>query len=523
MNSHGSEGPLNLNSSPPPELTTSGHPVGRMGRTHPSYHHQGSHNNSSTHSSSEPIYNSRLAASLPVESRFGAATTRFTSDVVTFLARIGNRLPDRWQPYFWPGIWFGFVVLVIVIFAVFHSNIYAALEGVATFIKNLGPLGPFMLMAAMFVVSFPPLIGYSSIVTMSGEKGNMLRVFSDHGTKSQGLSLAFTAVEDGSKPKQEILSTGTKASKALSGQLRNEVSRLMFMSFCFFLVGIEKLLLMIRLAPYPYNILNLALSLTHIPISTFAAATALSLLKLSLHVYIGSTLSTLTSTPPPNDGGEPAPDPNAGSKPLRIFVLVTGIIVGVIVGGYVGLLAKREIDQNEYARLERLRRKRTRRRRNRDRGGSDAFGGGTDAFGGESRENEEHIPSVDLTNQWTGGGNGSSDYVGANFLNDEEEDENEHQTLFQQNRVNPWDRDNNYDNEDNESDDGSGSDSEDSVLFDEDDEFEDDEEVDLERGTGLPTEFGLDSQNPFASDRHGLLFGGRDDEDSQGVDISDRR
>ncbi|KAG0086010.1 hypothetical protein BGZ93_000343 [Podila epicladia] len=399
-------GPLNLNSSPSPEPASFGRTTG-PGRLH----------SGSTSSGSSSIYNTRLAASIPVESRFGSATSRLTSDMVAFLSRIGDRLPERWRPYFWPGLWFGFVALVIGLLAGFHSKIFAALESIATIIKNLGSLGPPVIMTALFIASFPPMVGYSSIVTMS--------------------------------------------------------------------------------APYPYNVLNLTLSLTHIPIATFAAATALSLLKLSLHVYIGSTLSTLT-TPPPSDSGN-TPDPNAGSKPLRIFVLVAGIILGVIVGAYVGLLAKREIDQSESDRLERLRRRRARQRRN-------------EAFGSldvrdDHEDSGDYVPSVDLTNQRSG-----SDYVGGNYLDEDEDDE--YQTLFRQS-ANPWDRDNEHHEEDDDED-GTLSDSEDSVLFDEDDEFDDD--PDLERGA---EEAGIElSQSGFGSVTHDFFV---DNEEEHGVDISDRR
>lgn len=184
-----SVGPLNLSSSPPPEPPSFGRPTG-SGRTH---------SGSSLSGSTSSIYSTRLAASIPVESRFGSATSRFTSDLVAFLNRIGDRLPARWRPYFWPGLWFGFVALVIGLLVGFHSKIFAALESIATFIKNLGPLyvgntmyllfcmssygenvlnclcpffshdrGPPVIMTALFIASFPPMVGYSSIVTMSG-------------------------------------------------------------------------------------------------------------------------------------------------------------------------------------------------------------------------------------------------------------------------------------------------------------------------------------------------------------------
>ncbi|KAF9306566.1 hypothetical protein BGZ74_005144 [Mortierella antarctica] len=467
-----SVGPLNLSSSPPPEPASFGRPTG-PGRTH----------SGSILSGSSSIYNTRLAASIPVESRFGSATSRFTSDLIAFLNQIGDRLPERWRPYFWPGLWFGFVALVIGLLAGFHSKIFAALESIATFIKNLGPLGPPVIMTALFIASFPPMVGYSSIVTMSGYVyGFSFGFFIAYTSAFVGAMVCFFCCRRWFKAQARNLINKNQSLKSVVRTVEKRGFKLLFL---------------IRLAPYPYNVLNLALSLTHIPIATFAAATALSLLKLSLHVYIGSTLSTLT-TPPPTDGGN-TPDPNAGSKPLRIFVLVAGIILGVIVGAYVGLLAKREIDQSENARLERLRRRRARHRRN-------------EAFGSldvrdDHEDSGDYVPSVDLTNQRPG-----SDYVGGNYLDEDEDDE--YQTLFQQSS-NPWDRDNAY-HEDDDDDDGPLSDSEDSVLFDEDDEFDDD--PDLERGAGGA---GIElSQSGFGSGTHNFFD---DNEQEHGVDISDRR
>ncbi|CAG8829880.1 22168_t:CDS:2, partial [Gigaspora margarita] len=48
-------------------------------------------------------------------------------------------------------------------------------------------------------------------------------------------------------------------------------------------------------APYPYNILNMLLSATHLSLSTFTAATALSLFKLMIHVWIGSKMSSFSA------------------------------------------------------------------------------------------------------------------------------------------------------------------------------------------------------------------------------------
>jgi cbb3-type cytochrome oxidase subunit 3 len=50
--------------------------------------------------------------------------------------------------------------------------------------------------------------------------------------------------------------------------------------------------LLIRLSPYPFNLLNVLFAATDIKLSHFAAGTALSLSKIALHVYIGANLTS---------------------------------------------------------------------------------------------------------------------------------------------------------------------------------------------------------------------------------------
>lgn len=50
--------------------------------------------------------------------------------------------------------------------------------------------------------------------------------------------------------------------------------------------------MLIRFSPYPFNLLNVLFAATNIKLSHFAAGTAISLLKIALHVYIGANLTS---------------------------------------------------------------------------------------------------------------------------------------------------------------------------------------------------------------------------------------
>ncbi|KAG0354624.1 hypothetical protein BGZ54_001557, partial [Gamsiella multidivaricata] len=166
--------------------------------------------------------------------------------------------------------------------------------------------------------------------------------------------------------------------------------------------------------------MNALLSATHIPLHTFALATAISLIKLTLHVYIGSTLSSLTGDDDPDE-------PNKGhGKKVKVFVMIVGIILGIGVGAYVWMVAKREIAITEAARMERRRRRRQGGLRRMLDG--HASRSGRNADGAELPE-QSHIPEMDLT------GRGSHELVvsgndGSPGYHDEEDDGHEDQSLF---------------------------------------------------------------------------------------------
>lgn len=423
------------------------------------------------------------------------------------------------QPYFWLGLWFGSAVLIIGLVVGFHSKIFSVLQALADFIKGLGPLGPLMIMFCLFATSFPPVVGYSSIVTMSGYVYGF--VF--------GFVIAFTGAMAGSIVcfyfcrrwfKAQVRKLMSK-NKSLKGVVRTVEKR-----------GF-RLLVLIRLAPYPFNVMNAILSATHIPLSTYIVATAISLIKLTLHVYIGSTLSTLTGGD--GDDTDPEKDPNNHGKRVKILMMVMGIILGIGVGAYVWAVAKREIAITEAARMER----RQRRSRGGRRGGRGLSANDADGNGGSGIElNNQHggfVPNVDLTNRDSvdgffsgtasgrreeghdlsdanyfvgGGGNGSSQY------HDYEDDgDHEGNSLFgtggrsqQQRQQQQGDRRNVGAAGASAGHTDYSTDSDESDYFD-DSEDEEDEEGDLERGYGL----GLDLNGDDRTGGRGGSDGYRED------------
>ncbi|KAI1316045.1 hypothetical protein EDD11_010509 [Mortierella claussenii] len=338
-------------------------------------------------------------------------------------------------------------VTVIGLVVGYHSKIFGALEALADFIRGLGPFrGPLAIMLCLFATSFPPIIGYSSIVTMSGYVYGFLFgfVIAFSGALAGGI-VCFFFCRKWFKPQVRKLMAKNKSLKSVVRTVEKRGFRL---------------LVLIRLAPYPYNIMNALLSATHIPLLTFALATGLSLLKLTLHVYIGSTLSSLTegddddNTKNP-DGTPKDPDVDHGSKRLKFVFMILGIIFGIGIGAYVWWVARQEVAITEAARIQRRRKRRQQSLRH-ALDEADAAAASTGNFGREHRlgrggggevdgielneqgRGSSYIPGLDLTSRDVlehpsnlVGGWRSGDHSGtAGYADDEDEDGQEDQSLF---------------------------------------------------------------------------------------------
>ncbi|KAG0328790.1 hypothetical protein BGZ99_004454 [Dissophora globulifera] len=279
---------------------------------------------------------------------------------VSIALGIQASLPASVRPWFWVGLSLVFFAISLGIFAGFHTKFFELLEAMASFIKSLGRAGPPIIMLGLFLTAFPPVVGYSSLVTMSGYVYGF----------GFGMFIAYTSALLGSVACfylcRRWFKVQVRALMAKKQSMRSVVKAVEKRGF--------KLMLLIRLAPYPFNVTNALLSATHVPLSTFTIATAISLTKLALHVYVGSTLSSLAVLPPPpivdDDGNTtvplpPAADPNSHARSIKIVVMVFSMILGIVVGAYVWIEAKREIEASEGIRIERRRKRRESMRQNR--------------------------------------------------------------------------------------------------------------------------------------------------------------
>ena len=111
-----------------------------------------------------------------------------------------------------------------------------------------------------------------------------------------------------------------------------------------------KLLFMVRLAPYPYNVMNALLAASPtLTLKTYTLCTALSLFKVIIHTTIGASIHSFAGYhlhKTPSSGDPPAGDKSEddeGALLSRISAVV-GIVLCVAIIVYLSWVARRAVD-----------------------------------------------------------------------------------------------------------------------------------------------------------------------------------
>ncbi|RIB11696.1 snare associated Golgi protein [Gigaspora rosea] len=199
-----------------------------------------------------------------------------------------------------------------------------------------------MLYCIIFLTTFPLVFGYSTLITLSG----FIYGF------GFGFLISYVAALTGA------VTVFCLSRKWFKKPVRKWLNRNKSMSAVVRAVEKKgfKLLFLIRIAPYPYNILNMLLSATHLSLSTFTAATALSLFKLMIHVWIGSKMSSFSaftshvgiiSSEIDNSIKPSLSKNNHFTKSFNFIVMLCSIAIGICIIIYVWILAKKAIKEVE--------------------------------------------------------------------------------------------------------------------------------------------------------------------------------
>lgn len=259
-------------------------------------------------------------------------------------------------------IWLGVSVSSTVIVLIFHTQVFRALDQLSRTLQSLGLMGRMVLGSLIFLTTFPPLPLYSTLIVLCGFSFGLW----------QGFVISYIAALSGAIVvyllSKSLLRGWMTNLLEKSGGLKKVVR------------AIEKrpkLLFLIRLAPYPYNLMNTLLaSSPTLTFKTYVTCTALALPKLLVHCGLGTSIKNFAayhgaadgpevggnSTTNATDPGVPgATPPSTSSHTAETVKKAAGLIgVGLCIGIFLYLfsVARRAVDEelddssDEYDALE---------------------------------------------------------------------------------------------------------------------------------------------------------------------------
>ncbi|KAE8543487.1 hypothetical protein D1P53_000201 [Cryptococcus gattii VGV] len=166
--------------------------------------------------------------------------------------------------------------------AFWRGELFRALDKMSHYLAGQGIYGHLTFYALIFITTIPPLPLYSTLIILSGYTFGVW----------QGFLVSYLASLSGA------IVVFLASRKMLRDTIvKSLASSSVSMSLLHILPTHPHLLLLIRIAPYPYNLLNVILaSSPTLTLQTYAGCTAVSLCKLVLHTWIGSGIHDLSQS-----------------------------------------------------------------------------------------------------------------------------------------------------------------------------------------------------------------------------------
>ncbi|ORZ09512.1 hypothetical protein BCR42DRAFT_334476 [Absidia repens] len=221
---------------------------------------------------------------------------------------------------------------------IWRKDLLHTLEGLSIAVRDMGASGQVLIFVLIFASAFPPMIGYGTFQSLSGFTFGF----------NLGFPISYFSALFGA------IACFVISRRWLKLQVQNIMAKYPNLEAVVKAVDKKgfKLFVLIRLSPYPFNLLNVLFASTDIPLSYFALGTAISLIKIGLHVYIGAHLTSFAKHVL-GDGSD-LTESERKADTIREIAVVIGSILAIGVMIYVYFVAKRAVEEvqkeNEEAR-----------------------------------------------------------------------------------------------------------------------------------------------------------------------------
>ncbi|OCF41944.1 hypothetical protein I317_04246 [Kwoniella heveanensis CBS 569] len=190
------------------------------------------------------------------------------------------------------GMMIGWIVTTVIVLAVlawWRGELFEALDDLSKQLASMGHEGKAIIFILILITTIPPVPLYSTLIVLSGYTFGVWDGFVvSYAASLVGAVLVFVVSRCWLKD-------------VITKSLANSPTSISILNI---LPSNPHLLLLIRIAPYPYNLLNVILaSSPTLTLRTYTGCTAISLCKLVLHTWIGAGIHDLSASYGHNSGG----------------------------------------------------------------------------------------------------------------------------------------------------------------------------------------------------------------------------
>ncbi|KAJ7742426.1 hypothetical protein DFH07DRAFT_890964 [Mycena maculata] len=217
----------------------------------------------------------------------------------------------------------------VVAIAFFKTPVFTFLDDLSLWLRADAPFGYAVLFTLIFITTFPPIPMYSTLIVLSGYT---------FGAWTGAVLSYFAAL------------TGALAVFLLSRTLlRTRITRWLDSACTVKRVvrAVERrpsLLFLVRLAPYPYNVMNCLLAASPtLTLRTYTVCTAASLFKVIIHTSIGAGIHSFKAFHTAPAGGDGNGQEQEEGVLAKVYA-VAGLLLCVAIFAYLSLIARRAVN-----------------------------------------------------------------------------------------------------------------------------------------------------------------------------------
>ncbi|KAI9067593.1 hypothetical protein FKP32DRAFT_1563443 [Trametes sanguinea] len=211
-------------------------------------------------------------------------------------------------------------------------EVFQGLDELSHWLQSDTYLGYAVIFALIFITTFPPIPLYSTLIILSGYTfGPWTGAIISYWASLAGALVVFTVSRTFFRASISRWLSCTITIKRVVRAIENN----------------PKLLFLIRLAPYPYNVMNCLLAASpSLTLRTYTMCTALSLLKLIIHTSIGSSIHSFASYHvSQSSGATPASDEDDHGNTLSHYSTIAGIVLCPAIFVYLSYITRKAVDE----------------------------------------------------------------------------------------------------------------------------------------------------------------------------------